>query len=71
MRATGKLADPTDLPFNAEHLEDPDALAAAVDALIEAKPHLKARRFVGDVGQGGRGSAEAGVNLLGMLNARA
>ena len=71
VRATGKLADPTDLPFDSEHLEDPEKLAAAVDALIEAKPHLKARRVVGDVGQGGRGSAETGVNLLGMLNARA
>ena len=71
VRATGKLADPTDLPFDAEHLEDPEKLSAAVNALIEAKPHLKARRIVGDVGQGGRGSAEAGVNLLGMLRSRA
>ena len=29
MRATGKLADPTDLPFDEDHLDDPDKLAAA------------------------------------------
>ena len=29
VRATGKLADPTDLEFAEEHLDDPDALAAA------------------------------------------
>lgn len=70
VKATGKLADPTDMPFDAAHLDDPDALAAAIDALIEAKPHLKARRIVGDVGQG-TGSASDDAGLLGMLRARA
>ncbi|MDN6537105.1 MAG: hypothetical protein L0K73_09920 [Corynebacterium variabile] len=28
--ADGRLADPSDLPFDAAHLDDPDALAAAV-----------------------------------------
>ena len=31
VRAAGRLADPTDLPFLEEHLDDPDALAVAVD----------------------------------------
>lgn len=53
--ATGKLADPTDLPYTAELLDDTDALTSAVDALIAAKPHLKARRVSGDAGQGVRG----------------
>lgn len=65
--ATGKLADPTDLPFDTAHLEDDGArLAQAIDDLIARKPHLAARKVAGDVGQGSRnGSAE--VNLLGML----
>ncbi|WP_288813046.1 hypothetical protein [uncultured Gordonia sp.] len=71
VRATGLLADPADLPFDAAHLEDPEALSAAIEALVSAKPHLKARRFVGDVGQGNRGSANAGVDLLGILRSRA
>lgn len=70
VRATGKLADPTDLPFDVEHLEDADKLAAAVDALIDAKPHLKARRIVGTVGQGESGAVSS-VSLLGMLRDRA
>lgn len=67
---SGALADPADLEFDAAHLDDPEALQAAIDAVIEAKPHLKARKFVGDVGQGGRTSAPAEVNLLGMLQGR-
>ena len=70
VRATGKLADPTDLPFDVEHLEDADKLAAAVDALIASKPHLKARRIVGTVGQGESGAVSS-VSLLGMLRDRA
>ena len=42
VRATGRLADPTDLEFNEDHLDDPDALAAAVDELLARKPHLAA-----------------------------
>lgn len=68
---TGSLADPADLPFDAAHLESPEALQTAIASLLEAKPHLKARRFVGDVGQGNRESANAGVDLLGILRSRA
>lgn len=50
--ATGRLADPTDLPFDDAHLSDPDALTAAVDALLQAKPHLASRKPTGDIGQG-------------------
>ena len=49
--ATGKLADPSDLPFDPTHLDDVDQLNAAIDTLIDSKPHLKAREF-GPVGQG-------------------
>ena len=70
VRATGKLADPTDMPFDAEHLEDPDKLAASIDQLLSVKPHLKARRIVGAVGQGESGTT-TGVDLLGIMQGRA
>ena len=52
VRATGRLADPTDLAFDDQHLDDPDALAAAVDELVSRKPHLASRRPIGEIGQG-------------------
>lgn len=67
VRATGRLADPTDLPFDAAHLDDADSMAGALDALLEAKPHLAARRVGGDVGQGNRGAAAGSFSLLGAL----
>lgn len=67
VRATGKLADPTDLPFDADHLDDPDKLAADIDALLESKPHLKARRITGNIGQGESGGANGSVSLLGLM----
>ena len=68
--ATGRLADPTDLPFDEAHLDDPDALTAAVDVLLAAKPHLANRRPVGNVGQGASGDV-GGVSLAGLLRAGA
>ena len=68
--ATGLLADPSDLPFDEDHLESPEALTEAVEALLEAKPHLRSRRPSGDIGQEVSESAD-NVNLAGMLRARA
>ena len=70
VRATGRLADPTDLAFDAEHLDDPEALTAAVDALLADKPHLASRRPAGDIGQGQRGTTSESFSLLGMLKDR-
>ncbi len=70
VRATGRLADPTDLPFDEAHLDDPEALAAAVDDLLDRKPHLATRRPSGDIGQGQRGPAAEGFSLLGLLKER-
>lgn len=70
VRATGRLADPADLPFDAEHLDDPEKLTAAVDELLTAKPHLAARRPAGDIGQGNRGGAAEPFSLLGLLKER-
>lgn len=69
--ATGKLADASDLPFDAAHLDDADALTAAIDDLLAGKPHLASRRPFGDVGQGNRGNTSVPVNLADMLRARA
>lgn len=67
VRATGRLADPTDLPFDAEHLDDAETLTAAIDALLTDKPHLATRKPSGDIGQGNRGGASEPFSLLGTL----
>ncbi len=65
VEATGRLADPTDLPFDEDHLSDTESLTSAIDELLTAKPHLAARRVTGDVGQGA--SSTAGVNLAELM----
>lgn len=60
VRADGRLADPADLPFNADHLDDPAALTEAITALVRTRPGLKARQAAGDVGAGSRGPAAGG-----------
>ncbi|MCA2305150.1 hypothetical protein JF770_16420 [Mycobacterium intracellulare] len=56
LAALDKLADPTDLAYNPELLDE-DKLAEAVDALLAAKPHMaKPRKPNGSVGQGQRGN---------------
>ena len=69
VEATGSLQDPTDLAFNEDHLDDPEALQQAIDELLAAKPHLAARRPRGDVGQGQTGTSNT-VDLAEMLRAR-
>ena len=69
VRATGRLADPADVAFDAEHLADADQLDAAITALLDAKPHLAARRPAGDIGQGNRGAPGA-FSLLDTLRSR-
>ncbi|MCV7302636.1 hypothetical protein H7J93_23715 [Mycobacterium barrassiae] len=70
VRATGRLADPSDLEFDAEHLDDAEALTAAIDELLTDKPHLASRKPVGDIGQGHRGGSSEPFSLLGMLKER-
>ena len=64
IRESGRLADPTDLDPDPTLLED-GALDAAIDDLLERKPHLKARSF-GDVGQHDRAASD-GVSLGSLL----
>ena len=69
--ATGRLADPNDLPFDDALLADMPALEAAIDELVADHPHYAARRPRGDVGQGTTGSDGGTVDLAGLLRARA
>lgn len=68
VEATGLLADPDDLEFNEDHLDDEEALTAAIDDLLARKPHLAARRPRGDVGQG---IPDAGTTDLASILRRA
>ena len=43
VRALDVLADPADLPYDGDLLEDPDAMRAAVDALVRERPHYRRR----------------------------
>lgn len=70
VRATGKLLDPTDMPFDPEHLADRDKLSLAIEQLIEQKPHLAARKPVGNIGQGPSVSP-ATVDLAAILRGKA
>ncbi|MDC8982551.1 hypothetical protein PR370_15825 [Mycobacterium marinum] len=71
VRATNRLADPTDLPFNTDHLDDPAALTVAIDDLLAWKPHLANRRPVGDIGQGPMSVASANFDMAAILRQRA
>lgn len=65
--STGKLADPSDLPFDEAHLDDPEALDAAIEELITAKPHLASRTPRGNIGQGVSGKSSDDFSLAGWL----
>lgn len=71
VRATGRLADPADLEFDAAHLDDAEALTGAIDALLADKPHLASRTPRGDIGQGQRGPASGSFSLLDTLKSLA
>lgn len=60
------LADPGDLEYDPELLDDPDGLRAAVDELLAARPHLRTRRIRSRIGQG-EGDAPDGGDLAGLL----
>lgn len=68
--ATGRLADPSDLPFDDGHLSDPEALTAALDALLTAKPHLASRKPSGNIGQGVSAASDS-FSLSALLKSNA
>lgn len=57
VRIDGRLADPADLPFDPSFIDDPEALDAAITALVKKKPGLMARQPGGNIGNGKRGAA--------------
>ncbi|WIY81387.1 hypothetical protein [Propionimicrobium sp. PCR01-08-3] len=69
--ATGKLADPNDLPFDETILDDPSRLDAAIDELISQHPHYATRMPHGDIGQGAKQTDGGNVDLAAMLRAGA
>ncbi len=73
---TGQLADPSDLPYSDDLLDEeglPDAgkINAAVADLLTRKPHLASTRVTGDVGQGVRGETAPMVSLAELLRSGA
>lgn len=68
--ALGVLADPTDLPYDADALGDPAAILAAAEELLARKPHLRTRRITARVGQG-EGTAGETISLAAMMRQRA
>lgn len=71
VQASGKLQDPTDLPYDPAHLEDPAALTAAIDGLLTSKPHLASRRPQGTIPQGATAEPGQGFSLSGALRSGA
>lgn len=71
--ATGKLADPADLEYNPDLLDDTDKIGAAIENLLASKPHFASRKPVGnaDIGQGIRGDTVPEVRLMDLLRQRA
>ena len=63
----GRLANPDDLPFNAAHLENEEALQTAITKFLESHPTLKKNYIAGDVGQGTRGSDKKPVDLIELM----
>lgn len=68
--ASGRLQDASDLPFNPEHLEAPEALEQAIEALLAAKPHLASRKPSGFIPQGAT-AVSAAPSLAGILRRNA
>ena len=67
VRALGKVADPRDVPYDPDVLDDPAALAAHVDALLAERPHLAKRKSPGSIGQGVTSDAPTEMGLHGLL----
>lgn len=68
--ATGRLQDPSDLPFDQSHLDDPEALETAIQELLANKPHLASRKPSGNIGQGVTKTTDT-IDLAGLLRSRA
>ena len=73
VRALDVLADPADLPYDGDLLDDPDAMRAAVDALVRERPHYR-RRGTADPSSTGsrhRSSPSDTVSLAAIMRGHA
>ena len=73
VRALDMLADPTDLPYDADLLDDGDALAEAVRQLVKDRPHYRRRGTLDGTGTGSRDRAGStdGVSLAAIMRGQA
>lgn len=68
VRALDVLADPADLPYDPDALDDPDALRAAVADLVAKRPHLRRRGVAGgETGAREQHDSTDPVSLLGLM----
>ena len=65
VRSLGVLADPADLPYDPEALDDLELIRSQADDLLGAKPHLRTRQITERVGQGERGAET--ISLVELL----
>jgi len=73
-RSDGRLIDADDLAFDAQFLDDDglvdaEKVTAAIDSLVERKPHLAARRPSSEIPQGAQ-PMSGQVSLLNLLQGR-
>lgn len=71
VKADGRLQDPSDLPYDDAHLETPEAITEAIEALLQSKPHLASRRPSGVIPQGATPENGDGFSLAGLLRRNA
>lgn len=53
--ATGLVANPAEIPFNGDLLDDDDALNTAIETAITERPYIRSRKAAGIIGQGVKG----------------
>lgn len=68
--ALNLLADPADLPYDADALDDPAEIRRQADELLTRRPHLRTRRITARAGQG-EGNGAENVSLTGIMRSRA
>lgn len=67
--ATNRLENPAELAFDAAHLDDTDALTAAIDQVLTERPYVAKRLVTGDAGQGARGQSAAAPTFADLFRA--
>ncbi|MUL80510.1 MULTISPECIES: hypothetical protein [unclassified Mycolicibacterium] len=65
--ATGKVENPAEIAYNAEILDDLDAMNEAIDAAIAERPYIRSRKVIGDAGQGERGEVTGPQDFSGLF----